>query len=92
MTIEQQYAEPRTIQSELYPSPHDQLVEAASHDGFVIGLAAGFSRGEFDFDLKAVEAVAGKYGLAVEDVTEHACNVSRMRLAEIVRLVLNDEV
>ena len=91
MTIEQQYAEPRTIDSELYPSAHDKLVEAASYDGFVIGLAAGFSRGEFDFDPNAVEAIAVKYRITAEDVTEYACNVSRMRLAEIVRLVLNDE-
>ena len=92
MTIEQQYAEPRTIQSELYPTAHDKSVEAASYDGFVIGLAAGFSRGEFGFDPDAVDDIAVKYGISAEDVTEYACNVSRLRLAEIVRLVLNDEV
>jgi len=85
MTIAQNI---QPLAPELYPSAYDRLVEEASYDPAVADMAENFGRGKFGFDPNMVAALALKYGIFPDDVTEYACNVNLLRKVD---KVLNGE-
>jgi hypothetical protein len=83
MAMEPGETKPRG-EAPLHFAPYEQRLEFASYDARVKKLAAAFSHGDFKFDPAEVDLIADNYALTPEDITEGACVLSRLHIAEVV--------